>query len=231
MIALGLILLVQQPQQSPTPQAPSPIARVSITPAVRSLTAGDTLRLSAQALDSAGRPMPEASIRFVGSGGRFEGRVDSTGLVYAGSTGTLGVSAVASVAGTRPVIERLEIRMLPGAAAEVRVTPEAARLVVGQSILLEARAVSTAGDWRPDSARVAQFLRAHRQRDAGRSGDRRGSRPSDDHGAESKEPSGRCRLMSWPPRSRRSRSPRPASPPGRGMRSSSSWLHATGPER
>jgi hypothetical protein len=153
MLALGVMLLVQQPQQSPAPQPPSPIATVAITPHVRVLTAGDTLRLSAQALDSAGQPMPQAQIRFVGSGGRFEGRVDSTGLVYAGSTGTLGVSAIASIAGTRPVIERVEIRMLPGAAAEVSVSPETARLVVGQSILLQASAYSTAGDLRPDSAK------------------------------------------------------------------------------
>jgi len=152
MLSLGLLLLVQQPQQ-PQPLPPSPIARVEITPEVRSLTAGDTVRLSAQAYDSAGKVMPDATIRFVGSGGRFEGRVDSTGLVYAGSTGTLGVSAVASVAGTRPVFERVEIRMLPGAAARVSVVPEAAKLVVGQSVLLEATSYSNAGDVREESPR------------------------------------------------------------------------------
>jgi len=153
MIALGLLLVVQQQPSAPQPQAPSPIARVVITPALQTLTAGDTVRLSARALDSAGREIPEATIRFVGAGGRFEGRVDSTGLVTAGSTGTLGVAAVASVEGTRPVIERVEIRMLPGAAARVAVTPATARLLVGQSILLEARAYSAAGDVRPDAPR------------------------------------------------------------------------------
>jgi hypothetical protein len=160
MFALGLLLLVQQPTTPPLP--PSPIAKVIISPTVQSLTAGDTVRLTAQALDSAGREISGAVIRFVSAGGRFEGRVDSTGLVTAGSTGTLGVAAVASVHGTRPVIERIEIPMLPGAAATVTVTPEASRLVVGQSVLLEARAYSAAGDARPDvprwrssSARIA----------------------------------------------------------------------------
>jgi hypothetical protein len=164
MLALGLLLLVQQPQQpSPPPLPASPIARVVVTPGVRSLTAGDTLRLSAQAFDSANSEIPNATVRFVGSGGRFEGRVDSTGLVNAGSTGTLGVSAVASVPGTRPVIERVEIRMLPGAAARVSVLPEAAKLVVGQAVLLEATSYSTAGDprsespkWRSSASRVAR---------------------------------------------------------------------------
>ncbi|HXW97659.1 MAG TPA: Ig-like domain-containing protein, partial [Gemmatimonadales bacterium] len=114
---------------------------------------GDTVRLQAQALDSAGQPLAGATVRFVGSGGRFEGRVDSAGLVSAGSTGTLGVTAIASVAGTRPVLQRLDIRMLPGAAARVTVEPQAARLVVGQSVLLAATSYSTAGDPRSEAAR------------------------------------------------------------------------------
>ncbi len=164
MLAFGLFLLVQQPAPQPQAQAPSPIARVAILPEVRNLTAGDTVRLSAQAYDSAGKAMPGALIRFVGSGGRFEGRVDSAGLVTAGSTGTLGVSAIASVPGTRPVVERIEVRMLPGAPAKVVIAPETARLVVGQSIILEARAYSAVGDvradppkWRSGAPRVASI--------------------------------------------------------------------------
>ncbi len=154
MIALGLLLLVQQPQTPAPPAAvPSPIARVVVTPAVRTLTAGDTLRLTASALDSAGRAVPNAVIRFTGAGGRFEGRVDSTGLVYAGSTGTLGVAVLASVPGSRPTIERLDIKMLPGAAARLTVTPARLRLVPGQSVLLEGHAWSVAGDPRPDAPR------------------------------------------------------------------------------
>ena len=158
---LALLAVLQQQPQTPV-APPSPIARVTITPLVRSLTAGDTLRLSAQALDSAGQPVPNAMVRFVGSGGRFEGRVDTTGLVTAGSTGTLGVSAVASVPGTRPVIERVEIRMLPGPATRLVIAPEGIRLVPGQSVLLEAHAFSAAGDprgdiprWRSSASRIA----------------------------------------------------------------------------
>lgn len=155
MIALGLLFALQQTPQTPTAPAakPSPIARVVVTPAVRTLTAGDTVRLTAQALDSAGRPVLDAVYRYVGAGGRFEGRVDSTGLVYAGSTGTLGIAVLASVPGSRPTIERLDIRMLPGAAARLAVTPAALRLVPGQSLLLEGRAFSVAGDPRPDTPR------------------------------------------------------------------------------
>lgn len=154
MIFLGLLLLVQQQPSAPAaPQAPSPIAKVTLSPSIRSLTAGDTMRLSAQAVDSSGQPVPGATIRWLTTGGRFEGRVDSTGLVYAGSTGTLGVTAVASVAGTKPVFERVEIRMLPGSNARVTVSPEKARLVVGQSLLLTAETFSAVGDPRSDPAR------------------------------------------------------------------------------
>jgi hypothetical protein len=153
MLSFGLFLLVQQPAPQPQAQAPSPIARVAILPEVRNLTAGDTVRLSAQALDSAGKQLPDATIRFVGSGGRFEGRVDSAGLVTAGSTGTLGVSAIASIPGTRPVVERVEIRMLPGPPSRVVITPETASLVVGQSLIMEARAYSAVSDVRSDPAK------------------------------------------------------------------------------
>ncbi len=155
MLTLGLLLAIQQAPPPPAAPAatPSPIARVVITPAIRTLTAGDTVRLSAQALDSAGQPVPNAVFRYVAAGGRFEGQVDSLGLVTAGSTGTLGVAVLASVPGSRPTIERLEIRMLPGKASSLVVTPERLRLVPGQSLLLDGRAYSAAGDPRPDAVR------------------------------------------------------------------------------
>jgi hypothetical protein len=151
MLAFGLLLALQQPQQ---PQQlslpPSPIARVTISPATRTMTAGDTLRFSAQAVDSAGRPVPDAMVRFVGSGGRFEGKVDSTGLVAAGSTGVLGVTAIASVPNTRPVLERIEIQMQPGPAATLTIAPQINRLVAGQRFVLTAAAYSARGDKRAD---------------------------------------------------------------------------------
>ncbi|HTG84015.1 MAG TPA: Ig-like domain-containing protein, partial [Gemmatimonadales bacterium] len=126
------------------------------------MTAGDTLRFSAQAVDSSGSPVASALIRFVGSGGRFEGRVDSAGLVSAGSTGVLGVTAIASVPGTRPVMERVEISMQPGPAALVTITPQITRLVAGQRFMLTGASFSGRGDkradkikWRSSAPRVA----------------------------------------------------------------------------
>ena len=71
------------------------VARIVVTPATPTVAVHDTLRLRAEALDASGRPVPGVRVRFLAAGGRFEGSVDSTGLVQAGATGTLPVTAVA----------------------------------------------------------------------------------------------------------------------------------------
>src|SRR2546428_7687021 len=97
------LLAWQQPTPAPTaPSVPQPIARVDVKPAEYALQVGDTVRLHATAYDSSGRAMPEAVIRWFASGGRFEGAVDTTGLVSAGSTGPLKVAPVAGFPG-RPL--------------------------------------------------------------------------------------------------------------------------------
>jgi hypothetical protein len=145
-----LVVPVVQQQPAPATQPPSPIARLVITPARREVAAGDTLRLRAEALDSAGRPVPGVTLRFVDAGGYFEAQVDSTGLVSAGATGVKPVSVIAFVPGTKPVIERVEVRILPGAATRVTLAPRPARLLVGQIVQLEARSFSNVGDERND---------------------------------------------------------------------------------
>jgi hypothetical protein len=150
--ALALAAVLQQP----TPQqegAASPIARVEVTPANPTVTAQDTLRLRARALDAAGRPVPNASFRFVAAGGRFEGAVDADGLVRSGSTGVLPVTVVATVPGARPVLERVEVRMVPGPAARVDVHAPVSRMVVGQRARVSGTAFSAAGDRRDEQPR------------------------------------------------------------------------------
>jgi hypothetical protein len=124
--------------------------RLVITPANRTMVAGDTLRLSGQLLDAAGRAVPNARVTFVSAGGHFEGSVDSTGLVRSGAVGTIPVTAVALVSGARPVVERFEVAMVPGPAARVDISPRPGRLLVGQRLRLGAEAYSGAGDLRAD---------------------------------------------------------------------------------
>ena len=143
-----LSLVLQGPLQQQQP--PSPIARLVVTPAQRTVTAGDTLRLSIEAFDAQGRRIENALTRFMAAGGSFEGDVSPDGLVFAGSTGVLPINVLAMVEGSRPVVDRVEVKMVPGPAARVEITPPPARLVVGQRVRAEAKSWSAAGDVRND---------------------------------------------------------------------------------
>src|SRR5687767_11306005 len=119
-LSLFAALQVGAQPAAPAPQ-PSPIARVIVTTSNPMVQAQDTVRLRAEAVDANGRPVPNATVRFIAAGGWFEGRVDPDGLVHSGSTGTIPVSAVGIVPGTQPVITRVEVRMVPGPAARIAV--------------------------------------------------------------------------------------------------------------
>ena len=131
--------------------AASPVARVVVTPAKPQMTAGDTLRLRAQALDASGQPVPNARIRYQADGGAFEAEVDSVGLVRSGATGTIPVVVVATVPGTRPVVTRVDVRMVPGPVARIVPSHAALRLAVGQEFHLTAKAFSQTNDERQDA--------------------------------------------------------------------------------
>jgi hypothetical protein len=126
------------------------IHRLRIAPVVREFTVGDSLRIVAQALDSSGREVSDAVVRFVPAGGWFRGGVDSLGWVRAGAPGVIPMQVVATAGGARPLIERVEVRVLPGPATRIDVTPRVAKLVVGQRARLAARVTSAAGDQRED---------------------------------------------------------------------------------
>jgi len=147
------LLAWQQPAPLPTaPSVPQPIARVDVKPAEYALEVGDTVRLHAVAYDSSGRAMPEAVIRWFASGGRFEGGVDSTGLVSAGSTGTLNVAAVAGLAGraVKSTVAFARITVLPRPAAAIVVMPRPERMLAGTSLVLAGVPYAANGDRRYD---------------------------------------------------------------------------------
>ena len=146
MLIVGALQQAPQLQQLP----PSPIAAVVVEPAQPTVVAQDTLRLRAQALDSAGTRIAGARIRFVPAGGHFEGTVDEFGLVSSGATGTLPVTVIATVPGTEPVIERVEVAMVPGPAALIELERPVDRLVLGQRVLLTGRSLSAHRDERDD---------------------------------------------------------------------------------
>jgi hypothetical protein len=141
--------LLQVPTQQPQ-LPPSPIQQIEVLPANPQVVAQDTLRLSARALDAAGNVVPDARIRFVPAGGRFEGGVDESGLVRSGSTGTLPVTVVATVPGTAPVLKQLNVAMVPGPAARIELERALPRMVAGQRVHLLGTVLSRHNDRRDD---------------------------------------------------------------------------------
>src|SRR5438067_2520400 len=143
MLALVLLAL-QQP-------AASVVATVRVTPENPIVAVGDSVHLTGVALDSAGRPLAGAEVRFFG--GSFEGRVDSTGWAKGGAPGNMRVFAVPMVPGGRPSRPtEVMVHIVPGPAARVAV-PAIGRLVVGQRLALDAPVFAANGDRRDDVAR------------------------------------------------------------------------------
>ncbi len=158
MIHLALLLAVQQPQPS------QPIERLVVTPTVRTVAAGDSVRLRAQAFDASGREMPNVRYRYVQAGAGFEGALDSTGLFTAGAPGKFPISVVAILPGMRPKIETITMMMVAGAARRIALSPMVGVLVPGQGVLVRAHVYSAAGDersgdrmtWRSSAPSVAR---------------------------------------------------------------------------
>ena len=141
------------------------VDRLRITPVTRTIAVGDSLQLAVQVLDSRGNVLPGAIVRFNAQGGRFQGAVDSLGWVRAGAPGTVPVAVSAMVPGGRPLVEKVEVRITPGPAARVVVTPAVSKMLVGQRLRLSATALSVAGDarddaiaWATSNARVARVV-------------------------------------------------------------------------
>src|SRR3954454_1945784 len=147
----SILLAALQQQASPSTPAASPVARVNIVPEEVALEVGDTVRLRASAEDSLGQPVKNVGVRWFQSGGHFEGRIDSTGLVTGGSTGTLTVSALVSTpAGGSPATGFARVTVLPRPATKLTFHPEVARLYAGQSVTVEAIPYSADNDRRYD---------------------------------------------------------------------------------
>ena len=142
------------PAQSITPAGPaaaSPaVASLQILPRERTMRARDTMRLRARALDAQGNEVPGAAIRFAAAGGRFESYVEPDGLIRSGATGTVPITVSATLVGQRPVIERLEIKMVPGPAHHINVPTAVPTLAIGQRMRYLATAFDDGNDRRDD---------------------------------------------------------------------------------
>ena len=150
LFVLALLTALQQQPSSPA-VARSSIARVNIEPREVAVQVGDTVRLKVSAQDSTGRPIKDVRVRWFQSGGHFEGKVDSTGLVTGGSTGTLTISAVVGrAAGGSPATGFARVTVLPQPAAKLSFDRDVSRLYVGQFLVIEATPYAANNDRRSD---------------------------------------------------------------------------------
>jgi hypothetical protein len=151
MLAVLSLLAALQQQPATAGAQSAPIAKVTIQPAEVAVQAGDTVRLGVSATDSAGRLVKDPVVRWFQSGGHFEGKVDSSGLVTGGSTGTLTISAlVSSRAGGSPVTGFARVTVLPGPAARLEFDRAASRMYAGQALTVEAIPYAANNDRRYD---------------------------------------------------------------------------------
>lgn len=149
LLAAPLALTAQQGNAGAA-QTPSRIARIIVSPVQRTVAAGDTLRLSAEARDAANNVIPGVQFRWSATGARFEGNIDQTGLVTSGSTGILPIAVVGIIQGEQPKVERIEVRMVAGPAARIAIAPAPTKLVPGQRIRLTGEVYSRLDDRRAD---------------------------------------------------------------------------------
>ena len=140
MYLVMLLTLAQQP--APAAQAPA-IARVEVTPPSAEVRLGQTLQMSARALDAAGRPVPGSVIQWFNAGGA--GEVDSAGMVSGTYVGNVRVTAAASTGGTN-VFGTSVVKVLPQAATRIEVSPAPSRMVAGSRVTLVPAAYSPQND-------------------------------------------------------------------------------------
>jgi hypothetical protein len=126
------------------------VARVNVTPSPARVVAGQSLQLKAEPVDKDGKPVSGVLILFKQQDFPFQGTVDSTGLVMAGSVSTIPVIVSAIQPGAKPVITRVEVKVIPGPAATISVSPTSVKLVPRQTISATAQVFSKAGDTRGD---------------------------------------------------------------------------------
>ena len=134
------IVLVALVQQTTAPQATglpaSSIARITVTPAVRDIPAGDTVRFKAQAVDSDGKSVPNVRILWSAQGG--QGEIDSVGTLVASAIGKMPIVVVGVVPGRKPFVQALPLNVVPGPAMRVEISNPVNRMVAGQEAKFEA---------------------------------------------------------------------------------------------
>src|SRR5438045_5337487 len=88
------------------------VVRVNVTPSPARVVAGESLQLKAEPVDKDGKLVSGVLVVFQQQDFPFQGTVDSTGLVMAGSVSTIPVVVSAIQPGAKPVITRVEVKVV-----------------------------------------------------------------------------------------------------------------------
>jgi hypothetical protein len=144
-----LLLAALLQQAAPVPQSlpASPVTRIAIAPAKLVVAASDSIRLTAVAYDSTGKPLEGAGLRFT-SGAANAGVVDSTGWVIARGTGKITGAVMSIIPGYKPFVHRFEVVVVPDAPARIAIGGVPAKIVVAQRARAAAVVYTRADDRR-----------------------------------------------------------------------------------
>ena len=124
--------------------------RLVVTPSRPSVTVGDTLRITAQLLDAQGKVVVGSRVLFADANSSGTGSVARDGLFTGEAMGPAPIVVSGIVPGQRPVIQRVVVQVVPGAAARIELDPRPARLAVGQVVHVNNVVMAANADRRPD---------------------------------------------------------------------------------
>ncbi len=124
--------------------------RLRITPEAPTITPGDSVQVAGELLDASGQPIAGVTVRYQAAGGRFEGVVRGDGMVLAGAVGTIPVAVVAVRPDGPPVVDVVNVRVVPGPAARIALSSTPVRMLPGQTLRLTAEVFSAQEDRRAD---------------------------------------------------------------------------------
>lgn len=137
---LGLAAVALLSACDDSPSGPAPIARIEVSAPAPSVTAGQTLQLSATAIDASGNVLNDRGMTW-SSDNQAVATVSVSGLVTGVAPGTATVSA-----GAEGQVGRITLTITPVPVASVAVFPLTATLTVGSNQTFVATAMDAAGN-------------------------------------------------------------------------------------
>lgn len=149
MSASSLIALAAALVSQPDQPRPSPVVRIEVAPATRTIVAGDSVRLQLRAVDAAGATVPGAVTSAMLRAGDGEGFLDPETLwLIASSVGKFPVLLTAVVPGALPFVDSTSVQFVgvPGPASRIELDLRVPVLVAGQTVRVGATPFSAAND-------------------------------------------------------------------------------------